>query len=343
MAGFEIPFGLRRTTAGQDSEWAGPYADVAAANAAVPAAVRLLRTVIIGTVEYIWRNGVADGDLVIKNVSGGTPGGSDHQLQWNNEGAFAGVPAGNPGDILKSNGSGAPPSFEPDPLDMFVDDDHLHYDSSGTLTGGLGNPNEVRSLTWFTGSANGGYVGENVPFSEPSIFNTFLQLGADAVGAVAFVRFLKFINIASIGAKNYGLIEFKRLYYDGQNNGVDQITILACGLSYDEEMNIIGNQSLGTCVYVSADGDLRFYSRNSNDVTDTLLIEDFPAGIHDIAFEHTLVTGTLVVKVDGASIFSLAFSAPGYIGGGVPFVSAVNQAGDGHQQMIDRVRIKTII
>jgi len=65
----EIPFGLKRLTSGPDSEWTGPYESVAAANAAVPEAVREKRTVIIVDTEYWWKNGTGDDDLIQK-----TPG-----------------------------------------------------------------------------------------------------------------------------------------------------------------------------------------------------------------------------------------------------------------------------
>lgn len=66
----EIPGGIKTTNNVEADAWAGPYASLAAARAAVPTIMRLYRTVKIiegsGIVEYVWKNGTADGDLVIK-------------------------------------------------------------------------------------------------------------------------------------------------------------------------------------------------------------------------------------------------------------------------------------
>jgi len=69
-----------------------PYADVAAVNALIPLAYRFKGlTVLIGTTEYWYQSGITNGDLVIKSGGGGgTPGGSNTQVQYNNSGAFAG-------------------------------------------------------------------------------------------------------------------------------------------------------------------------------------------------------------------------------------------------------------
>lgn len=66
----EIPFGIKTTNNVEVDAWGGPYADLAAARAAVPTSMRLYRTVKIiegaGIQEYVWKNGTADGDLVVK-------------------------------------------------------------------------------------------------------------------------------------------------------------------------------------------------------------------------------------------------------------------------------------
>lgn len=67
----EIPGGIRTTKNVEADAWCGPYASLAAARAAVPTAMRLYRTVKVieagEVVEYIWRAGTGDGDLVIKS------------------------------------------------------------------------------------------------------------------------------------------------------------------------------------------------------------------------------------------------------------------------------------
>ena len=49
---------------------------------------------------------------VISAVPAATPGGSNYQVQYNNNGAFGAISNGTTGQILTSNGSGATPSFQ---------------------------------------------------------------------------------------------------------------------------------------------------------------------------------------------------------------------------------------
>lgn len=44
--------------------------------------------------------------------AGGTPGGSDGQVQYNNDGSFGGIGEGTSGQVLTSNGAGMAPSFQ---------------------------------------------------------------------------------------------------------------------------------------------------------------------------------------------------------------------------------------
>src|SRR6266705_6324027 len=45
-------------------------------------------------------------------TSGGTPGGTNGQVQFNNSGVFGGISAGTAGQVLTSNGIGVSPSFQ---------------------------------------------------------------------------------------------------------------------------------------------------------------------------------------------------------------------------------------
>jgi hypothetical protein len=45
-------------------------------------------------------------------LSGGTPGGSNHQIQYNNATAFGGIDNGTSGWVLTSNGASSAPSFQ---------------------------------------------------------------------------------------------------------------------------------------------------------------------------------------------------------------------------------------
>ena len=49
---------------------------------------------------------------VISAVPAATPGGSNYQVQYNNNGAFGAISNGTTGQILTSNGAGATPSFQ---------------------------------------------------------------------------------------------------------------------------------------------------------------------------------------------------------------------------------------
>lgn len=69
----ELPGGLRTTNNVPADAWYGPYADLATARAAVPTNMRQYRTVGIltvdGVIEYVWKNGSGDSDLVIKSTA----------------------------------------------------------------------------------------------------------------------------------------------------------------------------------------------------------------------------------------------------------------------------------
>jgi hypothetical protein len=75
----ELPYGGKRTTAGPWDEYYGPYADVAAAKAAIPQAVRYdgLTVQITGTGEYHWLAAdLSDTGLVAKGGSGSLTNGN---------------------------------------------------------------------------------------------------------------------------------------------------------------------------------------------------------------------------------------------------------------------------
>lgn len=73
----EVSQRIKLMNTGNLDEWYGPYANFNAANLAVPQAIRAGKTIGInspsGIVEYWWRNGTADNDLVSKS-SGGSGG-----------------------------------------------------------------------------------------------------------------------------------------------------------------------------------------------------------------------------------------------------------------------------
>lgn len=66
-AQLELPYGIKVLGEQPTDAWYGPYESVEAANAAVPKPVRLNRTVKIGTLEYWWRDGNEDEDLILKS------------------------------------------------------------------------------------------------------------------------------------------------------------------------------------------------------------------------------------------------------------------------------------
>lgn len=59
---------------------------------------------------------------VVGGGGGGSPGGTDGQLQYNDSGAFGGVPEGTAGQVLTSQGPGQPPAFAAAP-DVIVSAD----------------------------------------------------------------------------------------------------------------------------------------------------------------------------------------------------------------------------
>lgn len=60
--------GYKVLTSGPTDAWYGPYSSIAEANATVIGALRNQRTVQIVTDEYWWKNGITDGDLILKIV-----------------------------------------------------------------------------------------------------------------------------------------------------------------------------------------------------------------------------------------------------------------------------------
>jgi len=74
----EVSQRIKLMNPGNLDEWYGPYTSTANANLAVPASVRSGKTVAVSTsagiVEYWWRNGSLDVDLVAKNSGGSGTG-----------------------------------------------------------------------------------------------------------------------------------------------------------------------------------------------------------------------------------------------------------------------------
>lgn len=64
-----------------------------------------------GQVLYVC-NATGNGWDLVGDGGGGTPGGSDTQIQYNNAGAFGGISNGSAGQCLTSNGVGVVPSFQ---------------------------------------------------------------------------------------------------------------------------------------------------------------------------------------------------------------------------------------
>ncbi len=67
------------------------------------------KTTFSGPVQSLGGFEDANGDPV---GGGGTPGGSNSQVQVNNNGAFAGISEGTAGQFLTSNGAGSAPTFQ---------------------------------------------------------------------------------------------------------------------------------------------------------------------------------------------------------------------------------------
>lgn len=90
-------------------------------------------------------------ELIADSPGGGTPGGSDKQIQYNNNGAFGGVLNGSSGQVLTSNGAGSAPSFQASPGGS----SYLVYTASLAQGGTnapvptlMGTPTIVGTLVW---------------------------------------------------------------------------------------------------------------------------------------------------------------------------------------------------
>lgn len=71
VTGLELPYGIKVLDSLATDAWYGPYPNIDSALSHVPSAVRKNRTVKIDTLEYWWRDGVEDEDLVVKTSPGG--------------------------------------------------------------------------------------------------------------------------------------------------------------------------------------------------------------------------------------------------------------------------------
>lgn len=67
------------------------------------------KTTFSGPVQSLGGFEDANGDPV---GGGGTPGGSNSQVQVNDNGSFAGISEGTSGQLLTSNGAGSAPTFQ---------------------------------------------------------------------------------------------------------------------------------------------------------------------------------------------------------------------------------------
>jgi hypothetical protein len=131
-------------------------------------------------------------------TTGGTPGGTTGQVQYNNAGAFGGIAEGTAGWVLTSNGVGVPPSFQ--------------AISSGTsvLVNGssITNPNFNDSTpaappgnTNVTWQVSGSSVSAYVPTVAPGGSDTQVQFNDGGVfGGSSKFTFVKATGLTSIAA-----------------------------------------------------------------------------------------------------------------------------------------------
>lgn len=71
VTGLELPYGVKVLDTLATDAWYGPYPDVETALESVLPGARKNRTIKIDTLEYWWRDGNADEDLVVKTSPGG--------------------------------------------------------------------------------------------------------------------------------------------------------------------------------------------------------------------------------------------------------------------------------
>lgn len=67
VTGLELPYGVKVLDTLATDAWYGPYQSIEHALESIPEAVRKHRTVKIDTLEYWWRDGNADEDLILKS------------------------------------------------------------------------------------------------------------------------------------------------------------------------------------------------------------------------------------------------------------------------------------
>ncbi len=110
----------------------------------------MAKTTFSGPVQSLGGFEDENGDPI---SGGGTPGGSDAQVQVNNNGAFAGISEGTSGQVLKSNGAGVAPSFQTDATNSpGGSNTEVQFNDNGTF-GAVSNGTSGQFLT-SNGSGN---------------------------------------------------------------------------------------------------------------------------------------------------------------------------------------------
>lgn len=127
VIGLELPYGIKVLDTLATDAWYGPYPNIDSALSHVPTAVRKNRTVKIDTVEYWWRDGSADEDLIVKTSSSG---GADITVVMDS--------IANAIDTLITNSAGENEIMVSDGTNAIPSGMKVTYDSS-SLTRTIGN------------------------------------------------------------------------------------------------------------------------------------------------------------------------------------------------------------
>lgn len=127
VSGLELPYGIKVMDTLATDAWYGPYPDVETALESVEVGARKNRTVKIDTIEYWWRDGSADEDLVVKTSSSG---GADITVVMDS--------IANAIDTLITNSAGENEIMVSDGTNAIPSGMKVTYDSS-SLTRTIGN------------------------------------------------------------------------------------------------------------------------------------------------------------------------------------------------------------
>ena len=208
----------------EDTDNGSNYVAIKAPNALAANVTFTLPTADGTNGQYLQTNGA--GQLAFASVS---PGGTTGQVQYNNSGAFGGLPSGNAGQVLTSAGSGAAPtwgnvssvgdviystqapsaSWLPCSGGVYS---KASYPTLATLLGSLSNP---MNATW-TSANRSNQLLQSIIFSGGTYYASTLNFGSSNGGLYSSTDLTNWTTLLSATSQNH----FQDMHYISGSNRI---------------------------------------------------------------------------------------------------------------------------